>query len=1006
MPSNRPTRQGRPVKRPAFIGLLVLSIICWLALVPAAALAATWTGGGADDNWSTALNWLGGALPVNDDTITYDSNSVARLTSGNNDLGLTGITIEVTNAGPAAVAISGGAIGLAGIDTDSPRNTPLTLTINNNLNLAAGGTIALSALSGIGGSSVVNLNGSLSLGANTLSVTGSHGAYGTVSLSFNGGVNGTGGISANGLFSIYANSALSYTGATTLTDACGIQLGGGGSLPSSSAFSLVDGGTGGGAIHLNGNSGTVGSVQAAGNRGAIYFSGGSLTMGGNNASTAFNGWLNGPGSLVKTGTGTFTINSANNSTTSLTVNGGTFRLGAADLLPDTLSITLGASGTFSLNNFAETIGNISGSGTLSLGTGTLTFGNSSNTSFSGNVTATGFGGATINKQGSGSFTVPAGANIVAGIVLFNINSGSFVLNRNWDIAFIDVNNGGTLAGNGNVGSAGIWVHAGGTLAPGNSPGQLATADALALDAGATLTMELNGTTAGTQYDQMIVNLGWDLPGNLNLSLGYAPSPGDSFTIIDNLAGGLGAPFAGLPEGGTVSVNGYTLRITYVGGDGNDVVLTVIDTSGGTTPDPTPEPTPGVDPPAVPNLSPQSSPSPTGSLNGTVLSWPHVAGSNFYRIYRAACPTCAKTQVGRVSSTSFIDQSALPGLVYYYFVRTENGGGLSGYSDWVPAWRYEQNPGRAGDFNGDGIMDLLWWNADGNQLSIWFISGGNVQSVSAPGDALDISQWLLINIGDFNGDVVSDLMWWKPETGEVVVWYLDKAADAASGAGEWMVKSSAALDSMTGNATISYNGDLNGDGKTDLVWRDYATGRVTIWLMGDDGKPALTGPPTLADGMTDGGKPGVTDSLDWALRGLNDMDGDGKADVVWQHASDGRVVVWRMDGSQALGLGEYQRNDPANWRIAGLGDLNGNGRGDMVWRNDSSGAVQAWLMAEGDSGYEARDVTVSADSPAAWRLNATGDFCGDGCADLYCKSEPEGAKRIVTLAGQSFAPAAP
>jgi hypothetical protein len=998
-------RPNHSTGTPTIIGMLALSIICLLTLASSAAMAATWTGGGADDNWSTAGNWQLGAVPFNGGIVTYDANSVARLTSGNNDLNLTGITIEVTNAGPSAVTISGNALGLAGIDTDSPRDTQITLTINNALNLEAGGAIALSTLNAIFSASIVNLNGSLSLGANTLSVTGHHGAYGTVELNLNGGVSGTGGISANGLLAINVNSALTYSGDTTLTDACGMSLNAGGSLPSSSTFSLVTGGTGGGAIRLNGRNGTVGSIQTGGALGRVDFGGGSLTMGGNDNSTAYSGYLAGPGTLIKAGNGTFTLNtaSANNNITSLTVNGGIFRLGADERLPDALTLTLGAGGTFDLGGNDETIGNFSGSGTMSLGAGTLTFGNGSNTSFSGNVTATGFGAATINKQGTGSFTVPAGANIVTGTVLFNINGGTFSINRNWDLAFIEVNNGGTLAGNGSVGSAGIWVHAGGTLSPGNSPGRVDSADALALDPGSTLRMELNGTTPITEHDQVLVGAGWSLPGNLSLSLGYAPNPGDSYMIIENL-GGLGAPFAGLPQGGTITAGGHTFRIDYQGGDGNDVVLSyVTPSSGGSDPTPEPEPEPTPDARPAPEVSPHASPSPTGSLNGPTISWPKVGGTNHYIVYRSACPTCPKTRVGRVPGTSFMDESALPGLVYYYFVRSDNGA-LSDYSNWIPAWRYEQDPGRSGDFNGDGIMDLLWWSPESNQLYIWLMNSGMVQSVSPSGDGMDISQWLLVNLADFNGDGVTDLLWWNPQTGETVIWLLDQAM--ASGPSDWLIKASWSPGVMTGNVTLSYLGDLNADGRTDIVWRDYITGQVTIWIMGPDGAPEQSGPPVLAEGMTDGGKPGGSNSLDWAVRGVADMNADGRDDIVWQHASDGRVVVWHMDVNQAMGLVEYRRNNATEWRVAGLGDLDGDGLGDLVWRNDVSGQVQAWLMRGGDPRYEQRDIPVSADKPDTWRINAIGDFCGNGCADVYCKSEPEGAKRIVTLEGQSFTPSAP
>jgi hypothetical protein len=58
-------------------------------------------------------------------------------------------------------------------------------------------------------------------------------------------------------------------------------------------------------------------------------------------------------------------------------------------------------------------------------------------------------------------------------------------------------------------------------------------------------------------------------------------PDDAFTIIDNdgsdavTAGFYGAngAFAGLPEGATITFNGVPLRISYMGGTGNDVTLT-------------------------------------------------------------------------------------------------------------------------------------------------------------------------------------------------------------------------------------------------------------------------------------------------------------------------------------------------------------------------------------------------------------------------------------------------
>jgi hypothetical protein len=57
--------------------------------------------------------------------------------------------------------------------------------------------------------------------------------------------------------------------------------------------------------------------------------------------------------------------------------------------------------------------------------------------------------------------------------------------------------------------------------------------------------------------------------------GFQPVVGNSFMIINNQpAGAVVSSFANLPEGGTFTSQGVTYRISYVGGDGNDVVLTV------------------------------------------------------------------------------------------------------------------------------------------------------------------------------------------------------------------------------------------------------------------------------------------------------------------------------------------------------------------------------------------------------------------------------------------------
>jgi len=96
---------------------------------------------------------------------------------------------------------------------------------------------------------------------------------------------------------------------------------------------------------------------------------------------------------------------------------------------------------------------------------------------------------------------------------------------------------------------------------------------LTLDAASTFRAELSGVNA----DRFIVSTGdVVLDGALDLRIGTAPTLGAQFTIIDKQsAGAITGTFAGLAEGDRFSRNGLAFTISYVGGDGNDVVLTTV-----------------------------------------------------------------------------------------------------------------------------------------------------------------------------------------------------------------------------------------------------------------------------------------------------------------------------------------------------------------------------------------------------------------------------------------------
>ena len=126
-----------------------------------------------------------------------------------------------------------------------------------------------------------------------------------------------------------------------------------------------------------------------------------------------------------------------------------------------------------------------------------------------------------------------------------------------------------------------------------------------------------------------------------------------------------------------------------------------------------------------------------------------------------------------------------------------------------------------------------------------------------------------------------------------------------------------------------SGDVNGDGKADILWRSVATGTLGIWFMNGS---AVLGTAASSIGP------------EWNLVGLGDLNGDGTADLLWRNSATATLVMWFMSGgavqsSAVFGVG----ND---WDVAGLGDVNGDGRADVLWRQPATGLFGFWFMNGG------------------------------------------------------------
>lgn len=269
-------------------------------------------------------------------------------------------------------------------------------------------------------------------------------------------------------------------------------------------------------------------------------------------------------------------------------------------------------------------------------------------------------------------------------------------------------------------------------------------------------------------------------------------------------------------------------------------------------------------------------------------------------------------------------------------------------------------GSAIDLNGDTIVDAIWRDTTTGLNVGWIYNGSGAVTATRilGGDAT----WAIDDVGDFNGDAVTDLAW-RNSAGSTIVWLM-QADGAVLSAGF-----------VGGDTTwrIEASGDYDGDTRDDLVWRDSASGSTVMCLM---------------NGLTATTTQFIGGNASWRLTSTAadyDSNADGKTDLIWRSTA-GKSVLHRMNGTTVLSAAWLSSDEHVD--LAGTGDFNGDGRHDLLWRNSSTsiapGMVVGWLM---DDGTIISTALLGGD--LSWAVTNTADVNGDGRTDILWRDATTG-----------------
>jgi hypothetical protein len=306
---------------------------------------------------------------------------------------------------------------------------------------------------------------------------------------------------------------------------------------------------------------------------------------------------------------------------------------------------------------------------------------------------------------------------------------------------------------------------------------------------------------------------------------------------------------------------------------------------------------------------------------------------------------------------------------------------------------------AGDWNGDGRADLFIHNeqssgAEAGRSKLFLSSAPGYTLVDYPvAPGYDSALWKNAGAADFNGDGRTDLLIHAesaghPDNGKTWL-YLTQADGSHSDVG---YPSTPGWDAAAWETFIA---DFSGDGIADAL------------LHGNIVGTAQYGQTVLLTFKPDGTHTSRSGSqvpawvAPWQVRGIGDFNGDGKADVLLHaeqpgHAENGRTTLHLFTDESYLTVPYPVAPgfDAAAYDVKGTGDFDGDGRADLLLNGKAGTAVHGhtvlYLFDEDGSARSVSYPAAPGFSEQLFAVRGIADFDGDGKSDLMIHGEQPGS----------------
>ena len=253
---------------------------------------------------------------------------------------------------------------------------------------------------------------------------------------------------------------------------------------------------------------------------------------------------------------------------------------------------------------------------------------------------------------------------------------------------------------------------------------------------------------------------------------------------------------------------------------------------------------------------------------------------------------------------------------------------------------------------DGVVggveaDILWENNNG-ALALWTMSGATVKSILALPNPEPT--WHLVGDNFFKFDLGgSDQILWQNDNGSLAIWTFTSAATPTI----------SGIFAGTQNPGPTWHvvgtGDTDGDSRAGILWQND-NGALALWEHGTFVTDSTPPPPDDGTFTFDTVAALPTVDPSWHVKGMADVSGDLRADIVFQN-DNGSVAVWEMGddpflppprhpgGVHIISASLIDINPGPAWHIVSLRYIGGsgnadNGGADILFQNDN-GATAVW-----------------------------------------------------------------